>query len=101
MATDAGEIETKTVGKSSSPRVLLSTSLLARGLDFDPSVSHVFVLAPPRNTADFLHRAGRTARAGSSGRVIVFGNGTGRGAEKLREMRQRLAALKVSARPRS
>jgi ATP-dependent RNA helicase MRH4, mitochondrial len=101
VATGAGETETETVGKSSSPRVLLSTSLLARGLDFDPSVSHVFVLDPPRNTADFLHRAGRTARAGSSGRVIVFGKGAGRGAEKLREMRQRLAALKVSARPRS
>ncbi|KAI9451456.1 P-loop containing nucleoside triphosphate hydrolase protein [Lactarius psammicola] len=66
-----------------------STSLLARGLDFDPSVSHVFVLEPPRNTADFLHRAGRTARAGGSGRVVVFGRGAGRGAGRVREMRQR------------
>ena len=81
-----------------APHVLLSTSLLARGLDFDPSVSHVFVLDPPRNTADFLHRAGRTARAGSRGKVVVFGKGAGRGAGKLREMRQRLAALRVSAR---
>lgn len=94
-APGTGEIETES---KSSPRILLSTSLLARGLDFDPSVSHVFVLDPPRNTADFLHRAGRTARAGSSGRVIVFGKGAGRGAGKLREMRQRLAALRVSAR---
>lgn len=83
-----------------SPLVLLSTSLLARGLDFDPSVSHVFVLDPPRNTADFLHRAGRTARAGGSGKVVVFGKGDGRGAGKLREMRQNLAALKTLARPR-
>jgi ATP-dependent RNA helicase MRH4 len=88
----------KSKSESESPRVLLSTSLLARGLDFDPSVSHVFVLDPPRNTADFLHRAGRTARAGSRGKVIVFGKGAGRGAGKLREMRQRLAALRVSAR---
>jgi ATP-dependent RNA helicase MRH4 len=88
----------KSESESKSPRVLLSTSLLARGLDFDPSVSHVFVLDPPRNTADFLHRAGRTARAGSKGRVVVFGKGTGRGAGKLREMRQRLAALRVSGR---
>ena len=95
-ATSLGEAEAGS--KSSSPHVLLSTSLLARGLDFDPSVSHVFVLDPPRNTADFLHRAGRTARAGSSGRVVVFGKGAGRGAGKLREMRQRLAALRVSAR---
>ena len=78
-----------------APRVLLSTSLLARGLDFDPSVSHVFVLEPPRNTADFLHRAGRTARAGGSGRVVVFGRGSGRGAGKVREMRQRIFALKT------
>jgi ATP-dependent RNA helicase MRH4 len=83
-----------------SPLVLLSTSLLARGLDFDPSVSHVFVLDPPRNTADFLHRAGRTARAGGRGKVVVFGKGDGRGAGKLRKMRQNLAALKTLARPR-
>ncbi|KAH9021671.1 P-loop containing nucleoside triphosphate hydrolase protein [Lactarius deliciosus] len=80
--------------EAEAPRVLLSTSLLARGLDFDPSVSHVFVLEPPRNTADFLHRAGRTARAGGSGRVVVFGRGAGRGAGKVREMRQRIYALK-------
>jgi len=90
----AGETE------GQSPRVLLSTSLLARGLDFDPSVSHVFVLDLPRNTADFLHRAGRTARAGGRGKVIVFGKGGGRGAGKLREMRQKLAALATLTRPR-
>ncbi|KAI0059885.1 P-loop containing nucleoside triphosphate hydrolase protein [Artomyces pyxidatus] len=77
------------------PRVLLSTSLLARGLDFDPSVSHVLVLEPPRNTADFLHRAGRTARAGQKGRVIVFGKGGGRGADRVREMRRRVEALRA------
>lgn len=97
VTTDLGESENENENKS-SPRVLLSTSLLARGLDFDPSVSHVFVLDPPRNTADFLHRAGRTARAGGSGRVIVFGKGAGRGAGRLRVMRQQLAALRVSAR---
>ncbi|KAI0259302.1 P-loop containing nucleoside triphosphate hydrolase protein, partial [Gloeopeniophorella convolvens] len=77
------------------PRVLISTSLLARGLDFAPSVTHVFVLEPPRNTADFLHRAGRTARAGAEGRVVVFGRGVGRGSARVREMRRRLAALKA------
>ena len=97
-----GEEEVVKAGETDgqSPRVLLSTSLLARGLDFDPSVSHVFVLDPPRNTADFLHRAGRTARAGGRGKVVVFGKGGGRGAGKLREMRQNLATLKTLARPR-
>jgi ATP-dependent RNA helicase MRH4 len=93
-----GEKKPKSESESESPHVLLSTSLLARGLDFDPSVSHVFLLDPPRNTADFLHRAGRTARAGSRGKVVVFGKGAGRGAGKLREMRDRLAALRASAR---
>ena len=85
----------RTEAEGKEPRVLLSTSLLARGLDFDQSVSHVFVLEPPRNTADFLHRAGRTARAGGSGKVVVFGRGGGRGAGKVREMRQRIYALKT------
>ena len=97
-ATGLGKSKSGPESESESPRVLLSTSLLARGLDFDPSVSHVFVLDPPRNTADFLHRAGRTARAGGRGKVVVFGKGAGRGAGKLREMRQRHAALRVSAR---
>ena len=61
------------------PRALLSTSLLARGLDFDPSVSHVFVLEPPRNTADLLHRAGRTARAGGVGKWLCLGGVGGAG----------------------
>ena len=87
--------------QNKSPRVLLGTSLLARGLDFDPSVSHVFILDPPRNTADFLHRAGRTARAGQRGRVVVFGKSGGRGAGKFREMREQLAALKARASARS
>ncbi|TFK48116.1 P-loop containing nucleoside triphosphate hydrolase protein [Heliocybe sulcata] len=58
------------------PRVLVTTSLLSRGLDFAPSVSHVFILDEPRNKVDFLHRAGRTARAGSKGTVVIFGKGT-------------------------
>ncbi|KAI9461070.1 P-loop containing nucleoside triphosphate hydrolase protein [Russula earlei] len=86
-----GEEEVVVRGERESPRVLLSTSLLARGLDFDPSVSHVFVLDPPKNMADFLHRAGRTARAGRSGKVILFGRAAGRGAGKLQEMRRLLA----------
>ena len=70
------------------PRVLLSTSLLTRmrGLDFDQSVSHVFVLELPRNTADFC-----VGRGAQRGREVVFGNGE-RGADK---MRQRIYALKT------
>ncbi|KAJ4485434.1 P-loop containing nucleoside triphosphate hydrolase protein [Lentinula aciculospora] len=64
---------------SSTPHVLLTTSLLSRGLDFSPSVKHVFIVDEPRNVVDFLHRAGRTGRAGREGVVVVFGRGGGRG----------------------
>ncbi|KAJ3781857.1 P-loop containing nucleoside triphosphate hydrolase protein [Lentinula aff. detonsa] len=60
---------------SNTPHVLLTTSLLSRGLDFSPSVRHVLIVDEPRNVVDFLHRAGRTARAGTEGVVVVFGKG--------------------------
>lgn len=50
-----------------------ATCLTSHGLDFDPSLSHVFVLELPRNTADFLHLHGR---------VVVFGRGGRRRAER-------------------
>ncbi|KAJ3819396.1 P-loop containing nucleoside triphosphate hydrolase protein, partial [Lentinula raphanica] len=66
---------TPTPTLSDTPHVLLTTSLLSRGLDFSPSVRHVFIVDEPRNVVDFLHRAGRTARAGTEGVVVVFGKG--------------------------
>jgi ATP-dependent RNA helicase MRH4, mitochondrial len=65
-----------------APRILITTSLLARGLDFAPTVSHVLIADEPRNEVDFLHRAGRTGRAGRSGTVVVFGKGVARGGPK-------------------
>ncbi|WFD23946.1 RNA helicase [Malassezia equina] len=66
-----------------APRVLLTTSLLSRGLDFGPFVRHVFLPDAGRHTArsvhaannnalELLHRAGRSARAGRAGTVVVF-----------------------------
>ncbi|KAK8847694.1 hypothetical protein IAR55_005553 [Kwoniella newhampshirensis] len=60
-------------------RILVTTSLLSRGLDFHPSVSSIFLLDPPRDVLDFVHRAGRAGRAGREGRVVVFGLGDGSG----------------------
>lgn len=63
-------------GASSGPRILITTSLLSRGLDFDPSIRHVFVVDEPRNAVDFIHRAGRTGRAGNVGTVVLFEKGS-------------------------
>ncbi len=68
--------------KAPSPRILITTSLLSRGLDFSPLVSTVMLVDQPRDILDFLHRAGRAGRAGRKGRVVVFGmdpSGSGSG----------------------
>jgi ATP-dependent RNA helicase MRH4 len=76
-----------------TPLVLITTSLLSRGLDFDPSIKHVFIVDEPRNMIDFLHRAGRSGRAGEHGKVVVFGKMKGRGSAKGKEVRKRVGDL--------
>jgi len=73
------------------PLVMATTSLLSRGLDFSPEVKHVFIVDEPRNMIDFLHRAGRSGRAGQRGKVIVFGKSLGRGSD--RQIRKRVVAF--------
>lgn len=50
-------------------RALIATDVVARGLDF-ANVSHVVNFAPPHQTADYINRIGRTARAGAAGAAI-------------------------------
>ncbi|VDB85076.1 unnamed protein product [Peniophora sp. CBMAI 1063] len=83
----------KPVDNDKSPRVLVSTALLARGMDFAPDVRTVFLLDAPATAADFLHRAGRTARAGRPGRLVIFERAKGRGSEYGKVVRRSLAAL--------
>ena len=52
-------------------RVLVATDVAARGLHI-PSVSHVFNYDLPQDAEDYVHRIGRTARAGASGHAISF-----------------------------
>lgn len=75
------------------PHVLVTTSLLSRGLDFSPDIKHVFIVDEPRNMVDFLHRAGRSGRAGQSGKVVIFGKLKGRGSERARDVRRRVGLL--------
>lgn len=56
----------------SEERVLVCTDIAARGLDV-PAVDHVVMFDFPLNPLDYLHRAGRTARAGSTkGKVTAL-----------------------------
>jgi ATP-dependent RNA helicase RhlB len=52
-------------------QVLVATDVAARGLHI-PSVSHVFNYDLPQDPEDYVHRTGRTARAGASGHAISF-----------------------------
>ena len=51
--------------------VLVATDVAARGLHI-PDVSHVFNFDLPQNAEDYVHRIGRTARAGASGDAVSF-----------------------------
>jgi ATP-dependent RNA helicase RhlE len=57
--------------KDGSLRVLVATDIAARGIDVD-GVSDVINFDLPHEPETFVHRIGRTARAGSSGRAIAF-----------------------------
>lgn len=76
-----------------TPHVLITTSLLSRGLDFSPEVRNVFIMGEPRNLIDFLHRAGRTARAGYDGRVVIFGKTRGKGGGSADKIWKRVASV--------
>src|SRR6202166_1099768 len=52
--------------------VLIPTDVASRGLHI-PDVSHVFNFDLPNDAEDYVHRIGRTARAGAEGDAISFG----------------------------
>ncbi|KAL9114325.1 MAG: hypothetical protein Q9227_001747 [Pyrenula ochraceoflavens] len=57
--------------RASSARILIATDVASRGLDI-PSVNLVVNYDLPRNPDDYIHRVGRTARAGRRGTSITF-----------------------------
>jgi superfamily II DNA/RNA helicase len=57
--------------KAGSVRVLVATDVAARRIDI-PGVGHVYNYDLPNVPENYVHRIGRTARAGREGRVIAF-----------------------------
>jgi superfamily II DNA/RNA helicase len=53
------------------PRVLVATDVAARGIHVD-DVDLVVQFDPPNDHKDYLHRSGRTARAGATGMVVAL-----------------------------
>lgn len=57
--------------KDGRVRVMVATDVAARGLDI-PNVSHVINFDTPQTYDDYIHRIGRTGRAGASGHAHTF-----------------------------
>lgn len=76
--------------KNGSIRVLVATDIAARGLDI-PLLPHVINFEIPNISEDYVHRIGRTGRAGASGQAISLVSADEitylRGIEKLIDMK--------------
>jgi ATP-dependent RNA helicase RhlE len=57
--------------RSGNTRVLVATDIAARGIDID-DITHVVNYDLPNESESYVHRIGRTARAGTSGVAISF-----------------------------
>ncbi len=83
--------------RSGKYRILVATDIAARGID----VSHIELVVNfdlPDNSADYVHRIGRTGRAGKKGRAISFATQAQRKDVKVIE-RLIKASLKISPLP--
>ena len=83
-------------------QILCATDIAARGLDIE-GVTHVYNYDLPPTVTDYIHRIGRTGRAGARGRAITLV--TARQHEKLRKiesaLKERLARAAVKKKPRT
>ena len=79
-------------------RVLVATDLASRGIDVT-GVTHVINYELPADAESYVHRIGRTARAGASGVALSFCDGSERGQLKSIERltNQRIAVVQTPA----
>lgn len=59
--------------RSGKEKILITSDLAARGLDI-PDISHIIQMDLPNDDDFFIHRSGRTARAGKTGINVVIGD---------------------------
>ena len=72
LSAELGKLERKKAMdgiRSGSVRILIASDLASRGLDI-PGVTHVFNLDVPTMSKAYLHRVGRTGRAGAHGTAV-------------------------------
>jgi ATP-dependent RNA helicase RhlE len=77
--------------KTGKARVLVATDIAARGIDVD-NISHVVNFELPNEPESYVHRIGRTARAGGEGIAISFCDASERG--MLRDI-ERVIRMKI------
>jgi ATP-dependent RNA helicase RhlE len=81
--------------RSGQSKVLIATDIAARGIDI-PGVSHVINYDLPEVPEQYVHRIGRTARAGAEGKAIAYCSPDERGL--LRDI-ERLTRQKIDVAP--
>lgn len=67
----SSRMETLANFKSGELQILVASDVAARGLDI-PDVSHIFNFEIPNNPEDYIHRIGRTGRAGKEGHAFTL-----------------------------
>lgn len=80
--------------RSGKIKILVTSDLTSRGLDI-PNITHVIQMDMPGDEDFFVHRAGRTARAGKTGINIVLGD-----AYEMRKYAALEKKLKITVYPR-
>ena len=72
--------------RSGEAKLLIASDVAARGLDI-PDVSHVFNFDVPHHADDYVHRIGRTGRAGKTGTAItIVGPGDGKAVAEIEKL---------------